>query len=198
MGLIDAYLPGQTPLDEDEKDGLLIQGITTRGELDEHEQLGIEDAMVWTMRKRFTSAQLFSEKFICDLHRNMFKNIWKWAGEFRRSNKNIGVDKYQIGLCLKQLLDDGAFWHQNGTFPPDELVIRFKHRLVNIHCFPNGNGRHSRLVADVLVSNLFRLPVYSWGGADIAQAGSARKRYLEAIWAGDKGDIAPLLTFARS
>src|SRR5687767_14868427 len=101
MGLVYHYLPGQTPLDEDEKEGLRISSITTRGELDEHEQSGIEEAIKWTFGKRFKKEQLFSEEFICDLHRRMFENVWKWAGEFRKTNKNIGVDKYQIGQALK-------------------------------------------------------------------------------------------------
>ena len=144
MGLDLEYIYGQTPVSEEEKDELLIKSISTRGELDEFEQLNIEKAVEWTLSRKFKREYILTENFILDLHRRMFDNIWKWAGKFRRSNKNIGVDKIQIADQLKLLNDDCLFWIDNSVYSEDEIAIRYKHRIVSIHPFPNGNGRHAR------------------------------------------------------
>lgn len=198
MGLILQYEEGQTPLDDDEKEGLLIKTIATRGELDEFEQQNIEQAMLWAVSRSFKVQQVFEEKFICKVHQHMYGNIWRWAGIFRKTNKNIGVDKWQVAVELKYLLDDTQFWIVNDTYPPDEIAIRFKHRLVSIHCFPNGNGRHSRLMADIIVDKLFRRPVFTWGSANLSGGTNLREQYLKAIRIADAGNIGPLLAFARS
>jgi Fic-DOC domain mobile mystery protein B len=197
MGLDLDYIDGQTPLDEDEKEGLLIPTIATRGELDEFEQQNIEQAVLWTLRRSFKADAVFTEEFIRAVHKRMYNNIWAWAGEFRKTNKNIGVDKWQIPTDLRNLLDDTKFWYANNTYSPDELTIRFKHRLVSIHCFPNGNGRHSRLMADIVIEKIFKQPVFTWGTASLVKQGDARTVYLNAIKAADKGDIQPLINFAR-
>ena len=145
MGLDETYSDGQTPLDEDEKEGLLLHAVATRGELDELEQQNMEQAMQWTMGRSFKPGVVFSEQFIRMLHKRMFGQVWGWAGEFRKTNKNIGIDKWEIPVALKNLLDDAVYWYANNTYAPDEMALRFKHRLVSIHCFSKGNGRHSRL-----------------------------------------------------
>jgi len=198
MGLDLDYTDGQTPLDEDEKDGLLIPTIATRGELDEFEQQNIEQAVLWSLNRSFKADTVFTEDFIRGLHKRMYNNIWAWAGEFRKSNKNIGVDKWQIPTELRTLLDDTKFWYTNNTYSPDETTIRFKHRLVSIHCFANGNGRHSRLMADIVIEKIFKLPHYTWGAANIIKQADTRSAYLDAIKAADKGDIQPLINFARA
>jgi Fic-DOC domain mobile mystery protein B len=198
MGLDLDYIDGQTPLDEDEKEGLLIKTIATRGELDEFEQQNIEQAVQWSLGRSFKADAVFTEYFIRELHGRMYRNVWAWAGEFRKTNKNIGVDKWQIPTELRYLLDDAKFWYANNTYNPDEISIRLKHRLVSIHCFPNGNGRHSRLMADIVIEKIFKLPVYTWGAASLVKQGDARTFYLNAIKAADKGDIQPLIKFARS
>jgi Fic-DOC domain mobile mystery protein B len=157
MGLDLDYLDGQTPLDEDEKEGLLIPTIATRSELDEFEQQNIEQAVQWSLGRSFKIETVFTEEFICALHKRMYGKVWRWAGEFRKTNKNIGVDKWQIPTELKYLLDDLIYWYTNQTYPPDEIAIRFKHRIVSIHCFPNGNGRHSRLLADIVIEKIFKV-----------------------------------------
>jgi len=198
MGLELNYIEGQTPIDEDEKEGLLIHSITTREELDEFEQLNIEKAVEWTLSRKFKKEVILSEKFIKELHFRMFNNVWEWAGKFRKTNKNLGVDKFMIAVSLKQLLDDCKFWIDNKTYPEDEIVIRFSHGIVNIHCFPNGNGRHSRLIADVIINHIFNKPVFTWSRADLVKKGEVRSRYISAIQEADKRNIAPLLEFARS
>jgi Fic-DOC domain mobile mystery protein B len=198
MGLEITYLPGQTPLDEDEKEGLLIRSISTVAELNEAEQLNIQTAIEWTLKRRFQSRDIFSETFVQELHKRMYREVWRWAGEFRKTDKNIGVDKFDIPVRLRQLLDDGQFWLADKTFPPDESAIRFKHRIVSVHCFPNGNGRHSRLMADVIASHVFGNRVFSWSEKDLGRNSDARSLYLQALKKADSGDLTALLEFARS
>ena len=200
MGLDIQYDEGQTPLDEDEKDGLVIPAISTKKELDEFEQRNIEDTIRWTInrRKKFTSSEILTERFICDLHKRMLWGVWKWAGTFRNSNKNIGVDKYQVATVLRVLIDDCKYWIENNTFPSDEIAVRFKHRIVSIHCFANGNGRHSRLIADIIVEKIFGDKAFTWGGNNQLSTGEFRTRYITALRAADKGSYGLLLEFARS
>ena len=197
MGLNIEYIKGQTPLDEDEKEGLLIKTISNRGELDEFEQANIQQAIEWTMKNKFTKDQILTEEFLLLVHKKMLSEVWEWAGNKRKSNKNIGVDKYQISTELKILLDDCKYWIENNTYNQDEIVIRFSHRLVKIHMFPNGNGRHSRLIADILISNIFNKPVFTWGKSDLSNNNASRKEYLKAIYSADKGDLQSLIRFSR-
>jgi len=196
MGLDLDYTNGQTPLDEDEKDGLLIPTITNRGELDEFEQLGVEKANEWLLSRKFSVNKILTENFVKDLHKRMFKDIWKWAGEFRKSNKNIGVDKFIIGMELKNLLDDCNYWIENKVFSEDEIAVRLSHRMVLIHPFANGNGRHSRLMADILIAKGFAKPYFTWGSVNLTKEGEARKKYLEALRAADQNDYKSLIEFA--
>lgn len=198
MGLKLDYIEGQTPIDEDEKEGLLISTISTRGELNEFEQANIVQAIEWTLKNRFSKEEVLTEEFLLLVHGKMFGEVWDWAGKKRKTNKNIGVDKYQISTEIKKLLQDCSFWIENKSFGSDEIAIRFSHRIVQIHIFPNGNGRHSRLVADIMVSNIFNEAVFSWGSADLTRSGSVRSKYLEAIHNADQGDYKTLIEFARS
>ena len=198
MGLNIEYIDGQTPLNEEEQNGLLIPSITTREELDEFEQLNIEKAIQWTFGKKWKAEQLFTEKFVKDLHKRMYGEVWKWAGAFRESEKNLGIKSYLIPTELKVLLDDAIFWVQNDTYSPDELAIRFKHRLVSIHCFSNGNGRHSRLMADLIMEKLFNATFFSWGSSNLVKATETRKAYIKAVKMADKQDLQPLIVFAKS
>jgi Fic-DOC domain mobile mystery protein B len=198
MGLDLEYAEGQTPIDEDEKEGLLIATIATHGELDEFEQQNIEKAILWVLGRKFKPKVVFTEDFIRAVHKRMYGDIWAWAGDFRKSNKNLGVDYWKIPVQLKQLLDDARAWYENEIYPADEMALRFKHRLVSIHCFPNGNGRHSRIMADIIIEKLYMQPVFSWGAANLTKGSDARNGYLRAVKAADKGDYSLLLAFARS
>jgi Fic-DOC domain mobile mystery protein B len=198
MGLDLEYIDGQTPLDEDEKDGLLIATIGTRSELDEFEQQNIEQAIQWALTRSFKPEAIFTQDFICNVHKRMYADVWNWAGEFRKTNKNIGVDKWQVPTELKYLLDDAIYWHKNNTYTADEIAIRFKHRIVSIHCFPNGNGRHSRLMADIIIDKIYKQPVFTWGAANLSSDSNTREAYLKAVKAADNGDYHLLLNFARS
>ncbi len=198
MGLDFKESEHNTPLSEEEKEGLRIPAILNHTQLDEHEQLNIEDAIEWLIKKSIPSRTILSEKFIKDLHKRMYGSVWKWAGHFRTSDKNLGIEWHKIPVMLRQLLDDVLFWIEHQTFDADEIAIRFKHRLVSIHCFPNGNGRHSRLLADIIIEKLFKKPVFSWGAANLSNHADARTTYIKALQAADKGDYTLLLEFARS
>ncbi len=197
MGLNLDYTDGQTPLDEDEKEGILIPSITTRGELDEFEQLGVEKANEWLLSKKLNINKILTEEFIKDLHKRMFGDIWKWAGEFRKTNKNIGVDKFLIETELKNLLDDCKYWIEKEVFSEDEIAVRLSHRIVLIHPFTNGNGRHSRLMADVIITKGFGKPYFTWGSVSLTKQGDARRKYLAALREADENNYSPLIKFAR-
>lgn len=198
MGLELEYQDGQTPIDEKEKEGLLIKSITNHGELDEHEQLNIEKAIEWIILTRFNPDKILTEEFLKKVHKKMFGNVWKWAGKFRKSEKNIGVKWIKIGVELRYLLDDTNYWIDNKTYSPDEIAIRFKHRLVNIHCFPNGNGRHSRIIADIIIESIFSKDIFTWNHSNMVKPDIIRKKYIAAIRDGDNGNINPLIKFARN
>lgn len=201
MGLDLVNINGQTPIDEEEKEGLRIETIATKAELDEFEQLNIEEALQWVFGKKFKPTQVFTEKFIRDLHKRMYANVWAWAGQFRKTDKNIGVNKHQIPIQLKVLCDDALFWVENEIYAAEEMDIRFKHRLVSIHCFPNGNGRHSRLMADIIIEKLFGEEPFSWGAGNLSKANNTRAAYLkavkQAVKQADLNEYSSLLEFAR-
>ncbi len=198
MGLELQYEDGQTPLNEEEKEGLLIKTITTHGELDEFEQINIEKAIEWTLSRKFKKENILTEQFVKQLHKKMFDDVWAWAGKFRTSEKNLGIKHHLIGTSLKQLNDDCLFWINNKTYSEEEIAIRYKHQIVNIHCFANGNGRHSRLMADIIMSHIFKKPVFSWSRANLVKKGEERSSYLNAIRQADKGNLQSLIQFAKS
>jgi len=187
---------GNTPLSPEELADL-IPSLATKEELNEWERENILFGSEWANADRTSPVDMASDEYIRKLHGRMFDQTWKWAGEYRRTEKNIGVPVHEIRERLMALFGDVRYWIENSTYSPDEVAVRFHHRLVLIHPFPNGNGRHARLIADVLVTKLDR-PAFSWGSANLVKEGEARNQYLEVIRAADNGDIQPLLTFARS
>ncbi len=193
-GPLEEQDDASTPLTAEERDGLIPSYITLRGELNEAEQANILEAEGWALaRKR----DVLSEKFLKNLHKRMFGRVWRWAGRHRRTEKNIGVGAYRISQEIGQLLDDFRYWITQGTFEPDEIAARFHHRLVWIHAYPNGNGRHARLATDLLLVALGR-ERFSWGSVNLTDPGETRKRYVAALREADNHNFGPLLTFARS
>ena len=188
---------GATPLGPDEIDNLKIKTITTRGELDRWEQQNIGEAMDWLDTRKNKSEILF-ESFVKKLHEKMLSKVWTWAGSFRKTDKNIGVDKYKIGIELKTLLDDTKYWIDNYTYESDEIAIRFHHQLVKIHCFPNGNGRHSRLMTDILLTDVLDKEPFTWGNGNLSVEGGVRDTYINALHSADNNEYEPLMEFVRS
>ena len=183
-----------TPLTPAERDELIPTHITLRSELNELEQKNIAIADTWaSSRKHY----IFRERFLKGLHRRMFSHVWRWAGKFRATKRNLGVKPHLIETELRKAIDDARYWVENKTYLPDELAVQFHHRLVSVHPFPNGNGRWSRLVADTLIVRLGGSR-FTWGGADLRAAGEARDNYIAALKAADNYDLEPLIKFGRS
>jgi Fic-DOC domain mobile mystery protein B len=192
----DDYPEGATPLSPDEMDGLLPTHITNRAELDRWEQDNINEALAWVEQNR--PRDILNERFVKLLHEKMFCNVWRWAGRFRQAEKNIGVSWYKISIELKKLLDDAGYWIENHSFCEDEIAARFHHRIVWVHPFPNGNGRHARLMADILLENVLGRPAFTWGSANLNELGTERRRYIESLVAADRNEYRLLLEFVRS
>jgi Fic-DOC domain mobile mystery protein B len=196
VALVFVHGPDQTPIDADEKAGLLPQHLATMGQLDEWEATNILEAMKWLNARR--KLNVLNEAFCRQLHKKMFDKTWKWAGEFRRSDKNIGGDWRQGAVGLKQLLENVDYWITESTFPLEEIAVRFHHALVLIHPFPNGNGRHSRAMTDALLRQM-GLPAFTWGsGQNLVAASETRTQYIAALRAADSGDFTLLQLFVRS
>ena len=190
------YPKGATPIDPDEAGGLLLTHITTQGELNRWEQENIVEALAWIEKTKPTD--ILNEQFIKQLHKRMFGNVWKWAGQFRRSGKNIGVLWHQIPENIKNMCDDVLEWIQSQYESPEEMAVRFHHRLVWIHPFPNGNGRHSRLMANIFLENALHGSPFTWGNQDLSNPNESRSRYINALQEADNGNLVPLLEFANS
>ena len=189
------YAPRATPIDPDEALDLIPKHISTQADLNAWEEMNIVEGANWVARQKII--QGLDEGLVREMHSRMFNKTWLWAGTFRKSAKSIGIDWTQIAVALKNLLDNTAYQIENQAVPIDEIVVRFHHQLLLIHAFPNGNGRHARLIADALIVNLGGKR-FSWGGnTSIATLGLTRQNYLSALRAADKGDIKPLMLFAR-
>lgn len=183
-----------TPLAHEEREGLIPSYITLRRELNQAEQENILAAEEWAFARR---RDVLSEQALKALHKRMFGRVWRWAGAFRQTERNIGVAPHQIAIELRKLLEDCRYWIDRNTYSPDEIAARFHHRLVWIHPFPNGNGRHARLATDLLLVSLGQQR-FTWGRANLVDAGQTRQAYVAALRAADAKDIQPLLEFVRS
>lgn len=185
---------GATPLDPNEIEGLKFSHITARGELDELEQANITQGLRWLARQR--RGDILDDAFVRKLHARLFGDVWEWAGTYRLREKNIGIDPIQIAVQLRHLLDDARYWAENGTYEPLEAAARFHHRIVKIHLFPNGNGRHARIAADVYLKQYFQHPPIAWAsGFDLQADNDRRTAYITALRAADGGAFEPLMTF---
>ncbi len=194
---LDRDLPGgATPLEPEEAEGL-IPFVATRAQLNALEQANIRQAEDWLLfSKRRLRAFRVDREHLVKVHQQMFGEIWTWAGTFRRTERNIGMDPFRIPVEVRNLCDDFRFWLESGTYELDEAAARLHHRLVAIHPFPNGNGRHARLVADAVLLQA-GAPRFTWGREDLYGTGEVRARYLAALRAADQCEIGPLLAFVR-
>ncbi|MEI9421322.1 mobile mystery protein B [Mesorhizobium sp. Cs1299R1N1] len=195
MTVTPDYPVGATPLDPNELGGLRHKHITTQAELDELEQSNIASGLLWLSRTR--RKDILTHGFAVELHRRLFGEVWHWAGAFRTTGKNIGVDPVQIGVQLREALDDALYWADRGTYVPVEAAVRLHHRIVFIHPFANGNGRHARILADAMLEKVYGVDPIDWAdGADLLKMNERRAAYISALKAADRHDISPLLAFA--
>lgn len=194
MSGLDDEPDNATPLTPEEREGLIPSHLTLRSELNELEEQNIITAALWAFQRRRDAVQ---ESFGRNLHKRMFGKVWRWAGSYRTTNKNIGIEYGMIHARLAETFERVRYWEQNQTFSADEIAVRFHHELVAIHPFPNGNGRWSRLMADLLVVRLGQ-PRFTWGRSSLRAGDEVRRAYIAALRAADNHDIGPLLAFARS
>ncbi|SJZ29920.1 mobile mystery protein B [Treponema porcinum] len=181
-----------TPLTAEEKNGLKLKWITLRSELNEAEARNIAQAQLWLAANK--KKDVCSDTFLRKLHKKMFCDVWIWAGEYRTTERNIGIAPYQIPMKLMQLFDDLIFWIDNKTYSNQEIAVRLHHKLVQIHPFPNGNGRVSRLMADLVLRKLEGKTLY-WGDTNLVDVSEVRRKYIDALRKADAGDYTDLLNF---
>lgn len=186
------YPDGATPLDPDEMQGLKFPHITSRAQLDQMEQVNVQDGLRWLYRSKHHD--ILTDQFVRQLHTKLFGNVWEWAGTFRKTEKNIGIDPVQISQQLRLLLEDVQYWLVNDSYPPYELALRFHHRMVKIHPFPNGNGRHARIMADMLLVQMLEQKPIDWKARSLDKASAIRKNYINALREADKGKYEALLS----
>jgi Fic-DOC domain mobile mystery protein B len=184
-----------TPLTEEEQEGLIPTWISLRSELNAAERKGILNAEQWAFSRKHK--EILTEAFIRNLHKRMFKDVWRWAGQFRQTARNIGVNSWQITSELRKLLDNTHYWIEHQTYPVDEIAARFHHKLVWIHPFPNGNGRLSRIMTDILLKHLEQ-PRFTWGQGSLIEVSETRRRYVQALRHADEGQMEALFEFVRS
>jgi Fic-DOC domain mobile mystery protein B len=188
---------GATPLDPDESAGLKFKHVATRGELNELEQANIEQGLRWASRRR--GGDVLTDDFLRKLHVRLFGEVWKWAGTFRRTEKNIGIDPLHIATQLRLHLDNARYWSEHDIYAPMEAAARFHHRLVQIHLFPNGNGRHARIATDLFLGDYYKHPPIPWAsGTDLLADSARRTAYIAALRAADGGDFTALLAYVAA
>ena len=186
------YPDGATPLDINELDGLKFKHIETREQLDQMEQVNIQQGLIWLDKQK--NADILTIQFCLELHKRLFGEVWDWAGTFRQTEKNIGIDPIYISVELKNLLDDVKAWIEFKTYTAKESALRFHHRLVQIHVFANGNGRHSRIMADAILKYIYKSPQMNWSGENLQKANDHRKNYITSLRKADRHDFEPLLS----
>jgi Fic-DOC domain mobile mystery protein B len=190
--------PDATPLDPTLLNDLLQTWIVNRRDLNEAEQENIVKALAWARHHRGPKAtDLLNDEYARTLHKEMFGDVWRWAGIYRKHELKIGIESHRVPAEIPVVLDDARFWVEHDTYPPDEIAVRLHHRLTQIHAFPNGNGRHVRTMADLLVERLGG-ESFTWGSGRLADVGTRRTQYVDALRAADKHDIGPLMSFVRS
>jgi Fic-DOC domain mobile mystery protein B len=187
------YPEGATPLDPNEQGGLKFKHVTTREQLDELEQANIESGLLWLARHR---GDVLTDDFAVTLHKRLFGDVWNWAGTFRKTGKNIGIDPIYIPVELRTLMHNARYWAEHKTYSPPEAAVRLHHRLVQIHPFPNGNGRHARIVADAVLTRVYETPAINWaGGHNLQKMNERRAAYIASLKAADQGNFEPLMAF---
>lgn len=188
---------GQTLIDPDERAGLIPGHIRLREELNQFEENNILQAYKKYLSGTRRHWELSNPEILKKIHQEMFDFTWKWAGTYRQSNKNLGIDWTRIPEEMKKAGDDYKYWQTHNTYSPLEVAVRYHHRLVVIHAFPNGNGRHARLVADMIIRER-KLPPLTWGTKELVHKGNFRQKYIQALQEADKGNFSTLIEFSTS
>jgi Fic-DOC domain mobile mystery protein B len=199
MALSGAHASGATPLSEDDVEGLRILSVRTHGELNEVEAANIIRGQEWALRTRAARLpDMLADDFVRRLHGEMFGDVWKWAGDYRLTDTNIGVPYHQIREHLHNVYADARTWFEESLYSPEESAVRLHYRVVTIHPFRNGNGRHSRMMAHLVLVRHFKCDPLPWRNSSLHAADAVRRAYIDALIAADHDDFRPLLAFAMS
>ena len=177
--------------------GLLHRHLTTQEELNALEFANINQAMGKYLLGSLTEKKApFTLEWLFQVHREMFEEVWDWAGKPRNTEFKIGVLPAQIPSFLKQLLDDLKYWEGQTTMEPIEIASHLHHRLVQIHPFENGNSRWARLLTNIYLKKQ-GLPLVQWPEGSLGQEGDIRDCYIDALKAADRGDSGALIDLHR-
>jgi Fic-DOC domain mobile mystery protein B len=189
---------GATPLGPDEKSGLMHPHVATKAELNELENANILQGLAWlNSLPKVTTDVVLSRDFVIELHKRMFGDTWLWAGVYRQREMNIGCDPLQVGPNLHNLIEDIKCWIEFDHYPSLEVSARIQHRLVLIHPFANGNGRHSRIFTDCIRHFSLGLPPLVWAAGNLDQQNEERKNYIRGLQQADAGDYEPFIEYLR-
>jgi Fic-DOC domain mobile mystery protein B len=189
---------GATALPPDQRRGLKQSWIVSMDDLNEAEADNILTASNRWHRRRLTLDSLLDDKAVRDLHRDMFGDVWTWAGSYRSGLLNIGVHPTQVAVTVRDLVDDAKFWFASDSpVDLDVAAVCLHHALVAIHPFPNGNGRHARFLTDLLLT-VVGAPAFTWGRRDLGPISDVRARYVAALRRADRGDYEALAEFVRT
>lgn len=187
---------GATPLTPDELQGLKVRTISTRGELNQLESENILQGLTWLSRQS-KRVDVLTDEFARGLHRRLYGDVWAWAGQYRLTDKNIGVPVWTVSMEMRNCLNDAKMWIDRHVYPPVEAAARLHHRLVAIHPFPNGNGRWSRIMADAFLERQDESLFIDWAnGTDLSVNSMHRQSYIEGLRAADRYEFEPLVSFA--
>lgn len=190
MALIGEIIAGRTSLTVQDLQGLKLPFVKTRAQLSAVEGPNIVSGKQATLTSRKSRVpNMLSVEYLRELHSRMFNDVWDWAAqipstelqnEFAASVPGI---RPQLSILYADAIE---YWLNDKRMTPEEFAVRVHHRVVKIHPFRNGNGRHSRLLADLLLSENFGLETFTWGGSAQLGAGDLyRQPYLEGLKAAD-------------
>lgn len=194
---------GATPLNLDDMLGLKYKHIDTREQLNEVEAANILQGQIWASKlnkgaKELTRDDIFNRDFVSDLHKALFGEVWEWAGHFRKRELNIGVDPKNIAVDLHNFLEDAKCWLEFKHYDNLELSARIQHRLVQIHPFVNGNGRHSRVFTDIVRVYLLNEKPIKWANAKLENMTEERNSYISGLREADVGDLSTFIKYLQS
>lgn len=190
---------GATPLSPDDMLGLKHKHVDTREQLNELEAANILQGQIWASTlKKPTLDSIFDRAFVTNLHKALFGDVWEWAGIFRQRQLNIGIDPKNIPVDLHNFLEDAKCWVEFKHYDNLELSARIQHRLVQIHPFVNGNGRHSRIFTDIVRVYLLGEKPMKWAYAKLEDLTEERSSYITGLRKADEGDFSVFIKYLQS
>ena len=152
---------GETPIPGDELAALVPHVIDTlaapitRADIYDLESAVLQDVtetqLAAALDGSLTLDDLLNDYFLRDLHTQLYGDIWMWAGRWRQYEVNIGVAPEHIAVELRSAMGNiGYRWERAADWTPRELGVAVHAEAVRVHPFTDGNGRTTRLLADLV------------------------------------------------